>query len=143
MLSEFDKITEFRWDASPVPKGKVRWSRLSVGGNCVWSGTKHPRETWDFVKFYSTEGAKLSASARNAIPAFKAAAQMAALPAVAKDALAYSHLDNPWGFTWWDEFNQKALVTVPEGLALGHLAPDEAAVFMQALGDNFVKGTAQ
>ena len=49
MLTEFDHITDFRWDVAPVPKGKVRWSRLSVGGNCVWSGTKHPQEAWEFA----------------------------------------------------------------------------------------------
>lgn len=68
MLTEFDHITDFRWDVAPVPKGKVRWSRLSIGGNCVWSGTKHPQEAADFARFYSTEGAMMAAKSRNAIP---------------------------------------------------------------------------
>jgi multiple sugar transport system substrate-binding protein len=138
MLTEFDKIKEFRWDVAPVPKEKVRWSRLSVGGNCIWSGTKHSREAWEFVEFYSTEGARLAAASRNAIPALRTAADTAKFPAVMLDALKYSRLDNPWGYAFWDEFNQRAFVEIPEAVALGKTAPGDALRSIDEIGNGLI-----
>ncbi|HVM60196.1 MAG TPA: sugar ABC transporter substrate-binding protein [Verrucomicrobiae bacterium] len=134
MLTEFDRITDFRWDVAPVPKGRVRWSRLSIGGNCVWSGTKHPQEAAEFARFYSTEGAMVAAQSRNAIPALRSAADSAQFPPVMKDALKYSRLDNPWGYAFWDEFNQKAFFETTDAVALGRLAPADAARDIEKLG---------
>ena len=139
MLTEFDHITDFRWDVAPVPKGKVHWSRLSVGGNCVWSGTKHPQEAAEFARFYSTEGAMMAATSRNAIPALKAAADSARFPPVMMDALKYSHLDNPWGYAFWDEFNQKAFFETTDAVALGRLAPADAAKAIETLGNGLLQ----
>jgi multiple sugar transport system substrate-binding protein len=138
MLTELDKITEFEWSAAPVPAGNVRWSRLSVGGNCVWSGTKHPREAWTFVEFYSTRGAELSAHARNAIPALKSAAATAEFPPVMLRALEYSRLDNPWGYTFWDEFNQKAFFQTTDAVALGHQPPADALRAIESLANSLL-----
>ncbi len=138
MLTEFDKIKDFRWDVAPVPKGAVRWSRLSVGGNCIWSGTKHPREAWEFVQFYSTQGALIAAAARNAIPAANAAARASNMPPVMLDALNYSRLDNPWGYAFWDEFNQKAFVEIPEAVALGRVSPADALRSMEDFGNDLI-----
>jgi multiple sugar transport system substrate-binding protein len=140
MLTEFDHITDFRWDVAPVPKGKVRWSRLSIGGNCVWSGTKHPQEAAEFARFYSTEGAMMAAQSRNAIPALKAAAATAQFPPAMMAALKYSHLDNPWGYAFWDEFNQKAFFETTDAVALGRLAPADAAQAMESLGNSLLQG---
>jgi multiple sugar transport system substrate-binding protein len=139
MLAEFDQISEFHWDVAPVPKGKVRWSRLSVGGTCVWSGTKHPQEAWEFARFYSIEGAMLAAKSRNAIPALKSAAATAQFPPAMMDALAYSHLDNPWGYPFWDEFNQKAFFETTDAVALGRLAPADAVRMMESLGNELLQ----
>lgn len=139
MLTEFDKISDFRWDVAAVPKGKVRWSRLSVGGNCIWSGTKHPREASEFVKFYSTEGAKIAAASRNAIPALKSAAEASSFPPVMLQALEYSRLDNPWGYAFWDEFNQKAFVETTDAVALGRVSPAEALSSIETLGNRLLK----
>jgi len=139
MLTEFDHITDFHWDVAPVPKGKVRWSRLSIGGNCVWSGTKHPREAAEFARFYSTEGAMIAAQSRNAILALKAAADSGQFPPAMKDALEYSHLDNPWGYAFWDEFNQKAFFEITDAVALGRLAPAEAAKEIETLGNGLLQ----
>lgn len=138
MLTEFDHISDFRWDVAPLPKGKVRWSRLSVGGNCVWRGTKHPEEAREFVRFYSTAGAKLAAKSRNAIPALRAAAESAQFPPAMMDALAYSHLDNPWGFAFWDEFNQKAFFETTDAVALGQVTPADAARSIETLGNSLL-----
>jgi multiple sugar transport system substrate-binding protein len=138
MLTEFDHITQFRWDVGPVPKGKMRWSRLSVGGNCVWSGTKHPREAWEFARFYSTEGAMIAAKSRNAIPALKAAAAAAQFPPAMMEALKYSHLDNPWGYAFWDEFNQKAFFETADAVALGRLTPSDAVHATETLGNGLL-----
>jgi multiple sugar transport system substrate-binding protein len=139
MLTEFDKITEFRWDVAPVPQGKLRWSRLSVGGNCIWRGTKHPREAEEFVEFYSNEGAKLAASSRNAIPALRSAAEAAKLPPVMLDALKYSRLDNPWGYAFWDEFNQRAFVETAEAVALGRVSATGALWSMETFGNELLR----
>ena len=139
MLTEFDHISGFRWGVAPVPKGKVRWSRLSVGGNCVWSGTKHPQEAWEFARFYSTEGAMIAAKSRDAIPALKAAATAAQFPPAMMEALNYSHLDNPWGYAFWDEFNQKAFFETTDAVALGKLAPGAAARAMETLGNDLLQ----
>jgi multiple sugar transport system substrate-binding protein len=141
MLTEFDRITDFRWDVAPVPKGKVRWSRLSIGGNCVWSGTKHPREAAEFARFYSTEGAMMAATSRDAIPALKAAtaAATAQFPPAMMDALKYSHLDNPWGYAFWDEFNQKAFFETTDAVALGRLAPSDAAQAIESIGNGLLQ----
>jgi hypothetical protein len=138
MLTEFDHISAFHWDVAPVPKGKVRWSRLSVGGNCVWSGTKHPQEAWEFTRFYSTEGAMIAAKSRDAIPALKAASAVAQFPPAMMEALKYSHLDNPWGHAFWDEFNQKAFFETTDAVALGRLAPTDAARAMESLGNSLL-----
>ncbi len=139
MLTEFDHIAGFRWDVAPAPKGKVRWSRLSIGGNCVWSGTKHPQEAAEFARFYSTEGAMIAANSRNAIPALKAAAATAQFPPAMMEALKYSHLDNPWGYAFWDEFNQKAFFETTAAVALGRLAPADAAQAMESLGNSLLQ----
>ena len=138
MLAEFDHIAGFRWDVAPVPQGKLRWSRLSVGGNCVWSKTKHPQEAWEFVKFYSTEGANLAAHSRNAIPALMAVADAAQFPPATLTAMKYSHLDNPWGYTFWDEFNQKAFFETTDAVALGRTTPAEAVHSIEALGNSLL-----
>ena len=138
MLTEFDRITDFHWAVAPVPKGKVRWSRLSVGGNCVWRGTKHPQEAREFVRFYSTEGAKLAAKTRNAIPALRAAAESATFPPAMVAALSYSHLDNPWGYAFWDEFNQKAFLETTDAVALGRMTPAAAAESIEKLGERLL-----
>jgi multiple sugar transport system substrate-binding protein len=138
MLTEFDHITDFRWDVASVPKGKVRWSRLSIGGNCVWSGTRHPQEAAEFARFYSTEGAMMAAKSRNAIPALQAAADTARFPSVMMEALTYSHLDNPWGYAFWDEFNQKAFFETTDAVALGRLAPADAAQAMESIGNELL-----
>ena len=138
MLTEFDHVTEFRWDVAPVPKGSVRWSRLSVGGNCVWNGTKHPQEAWEFARFYSTDGAMIAGKNRNAIPALKAASTAAQFPAAMPEALKYSHLDNPWGYAFWDEFNQKAFFEITDGVALGRVTPGDATRAIESLGSGLL-----
>jgi ABC-type glycerol-3-phosphate transport system substrate-binding protein len=139
MLTEFGHIADFRWDVAPVPKGKLRWSRLSVGGNCVWSGTKHPQEAWEFAQFYSTEGARIAAKSRNAIPAWKVAAASAQFPAAMMEALGYSHLDNPWGYAFWDEFNQKAFFETADAVAVGQITPAAAAQTIEAFGSSLLQ----
>ena len=139
MLTEFDRIASFRWGVAPVPQGKLRWSRLSIGGNCVWRGTKHRREAEQFVEFYSTEGAKLAASSRNAIPALRNAAEVAKFPPVMLEALNYSRLDNPWGYAFWDEFNQRAFVETAEAVALGRVSSTDALRSMEGFGNQLLR----
>jgi hypothetical protein len=105
----------------------------------VWRGTKHPQEAAEFARFYSTEGAMMAATSRDAIPALKAAAATAQFPPAMMDALKYSHLDNPWGYAFWDEFNQKAFFEITDAVALGRLAPVEAAKEIERIGDGLLE----
>jgi multiple sugar transport system substrate-binding protein len=138
MLTEFDKIDGFKWGVAPVPRGQHRRSRLSIGGHCIWAGTKHPEEAWAFVKFYSTEGARIAASRRNAVPALVAASDAAEFPPVMKQALTYSRLDNPWGYSFWDEFNQKSFEQTADAVTLGTLSPEDATRTIEQLGNALV-----
>jgi multiple sugar transport system substrate-binding protein len=73
---ELAKINEFDWDICPFPKGKVgRASRLQAEANCMWVGSKHPNETWEFMKFYSSEKVlAITGSKKNSVPALKSVA---------------------------------------------------------------------
>ncbi len=46
-----DSVTTFEWDVAPVPKGKERATFLGGSAFSVISGTKHPKEAWELVKF--------------------------------------------------------------------------------------------
>jgi multiple sugar transport system substrate-binding protein len=68
----FAKGVPFAWDVAPMPKGKQRVTTFIWGGNCILKSTKHPRESWEFLKFLSGyEGAVLNVKAGNAFPAYK------------------------------------------------------------------------
>ncbi len=56
------------------------------------------------------------------------------------EALRYSHLDNPWGYAFWDEFNQKAFFETTDAVALGRLAAADAAQAMESLGNSLLQG---
>jgi multiple sugar transport system substrate-binding protein len=73
---ELAKIKEFNWDICPFPKGKVgRASRLQAEANCMWVGSKHPNETWEFMKFYSSEKVlSITGAKKNSVPALKSVA---------------------------------------------------------------------
>jgi hypothetical protein len=54
------------------------------------------------------------------------------------EALKYSHLDNPWGYVFWDEFNQKAFFETTDAVAIGQLAPAAAAQQIESLGNDLL-----
>jgi multiple sugar transport system substrate-binding protein len=50
------KGNSMRWDIAMPPKGKVgRPNRYTSSGWVVWSGTKHPTEAWELLKFLSSQ----------------------------------------------------------------------------------------
>lgn len=164
MLAEFEKIRDFRWDVAPVPKGPKRlqpgmpspgsmeppqpvevwprYSRLAVGGNCIWGNSPHFAEAWEFVKFYSSEPAqRILARARNAVPAHKVVAESESFlrkPPEHVDVLissrAYSHLDNIHNLSFWDEFNQRAFTEITDQLLLGKITVEQAVEQMEKFG---------
>jgi ABC-type glycerol-3-phosphate transport system substrate-binding protein len=164
MLAEFEKITDFNWDIAPVPKGPKRlqpgmpapgsmeppqpvevwprYSRLAVGGNCIWANSPQFKEAWEFVKFYSSEKAqRILARGRNAVPAYKTVAESAEFlrkPPENIDVLissrAYSHMDNIHNLTFWDEFNHRCFTEITDQLLLGKLTVDEAVEQMEKVG---------
>ncbi|MFB3894906.1 MAG: sugar ABC transporter substrate-binding protein [bacterium] len=70
---ELAKIKDFAWDICPFPKGKQgRASRLQAEANCMWLQSKHPNETWEFMKFYSSEKVMaITGAKKNSVPALK------------------------------------------------------------------------
>ena len=58
-------------DVAPLPKGKQNATIIHGLSNVVWSGTKHPQEAWEWVKFLgSEEAAKIQAESGTVIPAY-------------------------------------------------------------------------
>jgi multiple sugar transport system substrate-binding protein len=68
---------DFRWDLAPMPRGPAAQATTFIwGGNCIFRGTKHPREAWAFLKFISgKEGAAVTLDAGNALPPYRPAAE--------------------------------------------------------------------
>lgn len=81
---------DFKWDVAPMPRGKAcRATTFIWGGNCILASTKHPKESWEFLKFLSgKEGALLNVKAGNAFPAYK---KVAVSDFVLKSALSPPH----------------------------------------------------
>ena len=53
-VPDFREITEFEWDIAPMPAGPVgKVTQLVTAGWGVYSGSKHPREAWELVKYLS------------------------------------------------------------------------------------------
>jgi len=98
-----------------------------------------PRVSGILERWNYQEGAKIAAKSRNAIPALQVAAASAQFPPVMMEALKYSHLDNPWGYAFWDEFNQKAFIETTDAVALGRLAPTAAAQAIESLGNDLLQ----
>lgn len=115
MLPELSKLSRFAWDVAPVPRGAGRYSRLAVGGNAIYSGTRHPEEAWAFVKFFSGEkGSRICGASRNCVPALRSVAESpvfrysppAGIQSVI-DSIGHSQLEN-YGLLTWDEFFNKS-----------------------------------
>ena len=54
------------------------------------------------------------------------------------EALTYSHLDNPWGYAFWDEFNQQAFFETTDAVALGRTTPADALRSIETLGNRLL-----
>lgn len=106
MVIEFNKaIKEFTYGVTHLPRGRRRACRLAVGGNAIARQTKHLKEAWEFVKFYSgaSEGMQVFGHEKNAVPAVK---QIALSPSffncpppadsqVFIDSVSYAELTTP------------------------------------------------
>lgn len=71
MASEFAKL-DFNVGVAPLPMGKKHTTMVHGLANVAWSGTKHPDEAWEFVKFLGgDEAMKIQADTGVVIPANK------------------------------------------------------------------------
>jgi multiple sugar transport system substrate-binding protein len=53
-VPDFREIEGFAWDIGPMPAGPRRKiTKLVTAGWAVYSGTEHPRESWELVKYLS------------------------------------------------------------------------------------------
>ncbi|MEA2711795.1 MAG: multiple sugar transport system substrate-binding protein [Phycisphaerales bacterium] len=68
---------DFKWDLAPMPRGPAgQFTTYIWGGNCVFRGTKHPKEAWQFVKYLTgPQGAEVTLDAGNALPPLRSAAE--------------------------------------------------------------------
>lgn len=146
MLAEFRKLKEIDWDIANVPKGEKEYSRLAVGGNCISAGTKHPKEAWEFVKFYSGEkGSLICGISGNCVPALKEVAYSDSFlfppPQNAElfvDSIEYAQSDNP-GLTMWEEFYQRVIQENIDKILFGIVSIDDGLDEMQKEGDELLK----
>jgi len=51
VIPQFRTIKNFQWDIAVVPAGKIRKTKMVTAGWGISSITKHPRESWEFVKY--------------------------------------------------------------------------------------------
>ncbi len=149
MLVEFGKLRDFEWDVALVPRGQRRYSRLAVGGNCISSKTAHPKEAWEFVKFFcGPRGSQIMGSFRNCVPAYRAAAHSETFlhpppPGVQifLDALETAEIENP-GMIGWQEYLDKVIQPNVDAVLFGNISTDEALRDMQKEGERFLKDEA-
>ncbi len=52
-VPDFREIQDFEWDIAVMPKGKVRVTQLVTAGWGIYTGTPHPNEAWELVKYLS------------------------------------------------------------------------------------------
>ena len=75
-LPELMKIKNFKWDVAPLPAnpGQKRGYIYGAGMHCISSESKHKKEAWEFIKFYSgIEGRRARRTAMKMIPALREA----------------------------------------------------------------------
>lgn len=148
MLSEFRKLKNFKWDIAPVPKGARNYSRLAVGGNCISAATKHPREAWEFVKFFSgREGSLICGTSGNCVPALKETAYSEAFlfppPENARlfvDSIEYAESDNP-GLLVWEEFYQRVVQENIAKILCGIVSIEDGLKEMEREGDALLRNS--
>lgn len=145
MLVEFSNIDDFDWDVALIPKGKIRYSRLAVGGNCISATTKHPEAAFKFVKFFSGQiGSDICGRTRNCVPAHKEIAHSDAFsyspPANHKillDSLDDAVIEN-YGLSVWVEFKQKAR-DIFDQIVFGEKSIEEGLALLETTGNNLLE----
>lgn len=72
-VPDFKKITKFKWDVAPVPKGKARRAtRQSGSALAIAKNSKNRELAWEFVKYYTgKEGVKISTKSGRMTPIYK------------------------------------------------------------------------
>jgi multiple sugar transport system substrate-binding protein len=73
LTEPLSKVTEFKWDIAPVPKGPAgRFIRGWSDSIAIYKNTKHPEEAWKFIKFLVSEkGQTLENLGYSRIPVYK------------------------------------------------------------------------
>lgn len=58
VIPKFNEIKAFDWGSTNMPKGKKQVSRAWATLTVASSTTKHPKEAWEFIKFYASKTAQ-------------------------------------------------------------------------------------
>jgi multiple sugar transport system substrate-binding protein len=132
----YRQIRDFQWDIVPVPAGPAgRFSMLKGNQLLMYRGTKHPREVWEFMKFYVSRDGEgiLCTQLRRGMatrkdvafsPAYLQSAQPPFQNDVWVDQFKYGRelpITDRWMF-WQREWNKEF-----ELLMLGHVTAEEMA----------------
>jgi multiple sugar transport system permease protein len=134
------------WDVAPVPKGKVRYALLAVGGHCIARESKHPDETWEFVKFYSSAaGQRLLGRQKNCVPGTKEVAFdpnyfLSSPPKSIKvftDAASYASINMP-DTPWKIEFTTRIWDPENELIRTRRVTPEEGLKQLESLTNKFL-----
>jgi multiple sugar transport system permease protein len=75
LVPRFREMNKFPWDVVVMPRNKERASLIATVSYSVSSGTKHPQEAWELVKFLTgPQGQALNSRLGLAIPSLKSVA---------------------------------------------------------------------
>ncbi|MFB3896113.1 MAG: extracellular solute-binding protein [bacterium] len=139
------------WDIAPIPKGIRRISLLNTGGHCIPKGSKYPRETWEFIKFYSsTEGQRLLGVQKNCVPANKEVALdpnyfLSPPPMSIKvfvDSMAYSYIDIP-DAPWRAEMYSRIWLPILDEMRRNSMPVDKGLAELQKRSNEFISAFAK
>lgn len=70
-LSDFSTVKNLNWDIALMPRSNRGRRVARYTGECwsIYSGSKHPQEAWDLVKYLSSEETAVGLAGMNMIPA--------------------------------------------------------------------------
>ena len=141
-VPDLRKSEKIEWGIAPLPRGKERATALCAHAIGISSNSKHPEESWEFVKFMAGEvGQRENARLGNLVPSLKRVAESdvflydekhveeAKTNKIYLDSLSYTKLAWGWPINPYISYQQAAdiLGTEIEKVVIGTLSSQEAA----------------
>lgn len=145
-LEALSKVNNLRWDVAPIPRyeGKKRIMSPGVNTLVIYSGTAHPKEAWEFIKFFSGPVGQRMLG-KNCVPARRDIANKYFLQPPPKHLRVmidqYEGINlNTWaGTTWGNQYLREVYSPKVDELLLGLTTVDNAIQIMQTKGEKYMK----